>query len=69
MKINIEQKLTLDSNQIIVPQGLTDYQVQITIAGYMQVCTVHNGLKSGDKVVLLRAQGGQQYVVVERVAS
>lgn len=29
--------------------------------------TVHNALKQGDKVVLIRAQGGQKYVVLDKV--
>lgn len=29
--------------------------------------TVHFGLKAGEKVLLLRLQGGQQYVVLDRV--
>ena len=29
--------------------------------------TVHNGLSKGDKVLLIRAQGGQKYVVWEKI--
>lgn len=29
--------------------------------------TVHLGLKQGEKVLLLRVQGGQQYIVLDRV--
>lgn len=29
--------------------------------------TVHNGLVAGDEVVLLRQQGGQKYIVVDRI--
>ena len=29
--------------------------------------TVYNSLKMGEKVILMRAQGGQQYVVIDRV--
>lgn len=28
---------------------------------------IHNALKSGDKVILLRVQGGQRFVVIDRV--
>lgn len=34
--------------------------------GKIQV-TVHNGLAVGDEVVLLRQQGGQKYIVVDRI--
>lgn len=29
--------------------------------------TVHNGLVDGDEVILIRQQGGQKYVVVDRI--
>ena len=29
--------------------------------------TIYNGLTSGEKVLLLRAQGGQNYIVIDRV--
>lgn len=29
---------------------------------------VHNGLKVGEKVILLRVQGGQEYVVLDRIS-
>lgn len=29
--------------------------------------TIHNGLTIGEKVLLLRAQGGQNYIVIDRV--
>lgn len=31
--------------------------------------TIRHGLKAGDKVVLLRVQGGQQFVVIDKVVS
>lgn len=30
--------------------------------------TIHNGLTAGEKVLLLRVQGGQSYVVVDRLS-
>jgi len=35
--------------------------------GKLQI-TVHNGVVVGDEVILLRQQGGQKYVVVDRIA-
>ena len=29
--------------------------------------TIHNGLKVGDKVLLLRQQGGQSYIVLDKI--
>lgn len=39
---------------------------QHSISGTKTI-TVHNALKQGDKVVLIRAQGGQKYVVLDKV--
>ena len=32
-----------------------------------RVMTIHNGLKVGDKVALLRKQGGQSYFILDRI--
>ncbi|GHV08706.1 hypothetical protein FACS1894217_11570 [Clostridia bacterium] len=34
-----------------------------------KIFTVHNGLVTGDKVILLREQGGQKYIVWDRVGT
>lgn len=36
------------------------------IKGRKQI-TVHNGLVVGDKVILIRQQGGQKYIVLDRI--
>lgn len=36
------------------------------VAGKKKI-TIHNGLVVGDEVVLLRQQGGQKYIVVDRI--
>ncbi len=37
-----------------------------SIAGKKNI-TVHNGLSAGDEVILVRQQGGQKYVVIDRI--
>ena len=36
-------------------------------AGKRMLITVHNGLAVGDEVILLRQQGGQKYIVWDRI--
>lgn len=125
LKINVEQKMTLNSAQLILTRNVTDYSVNMTvdhttgtaslnanhghgISGNVSVnssispndnnakitntvqhdlnvedtkinlnhshsykgkkaFTVHNSLVQGDEVVLLRMQGGQKYIVLDRV--
>lgn len=51
LEISIDQKITLDEDQLILTN---------TIA--------NAGLVISDRVVLLREQGGQQYVVLDKLA-
>ncbi|MDE7299468.1 MAG: DUF2577 domain-containing protein, partial [Lachnospiraceae bacterium] len=36
-------------------------------AGKRMLITVHNGLAVGDEVILLRQQGGQKYIVWDKI--
>jgi len=62
--INIDQKLSLKQSQIIVPKHLTEYQIVVNINGIDQSCIIKNALKKNDNVALIRAQGGQKFVVL-----
>ena len=98
LKINVEQKMTLTSAQLILSRNVTDFKVNMTFDHYTEnhkhthtisdtytgggsaseethkhqvkgkkEVTVHNSLIVGDNVVLMRMQGGQKYVVWDRV--
>jgi len=89
LKISVEQKMTLDSNQLVLSTLVQDFTVSMTVdhvtedksggsgeasfASHNHAYTgtksfrVHLGLKAGEKVVLLREQGGQKYIVLDRI--
>ena len=106
LKINVEQKMTLESAQLILARNVTEHKIEMTVDHFTEyegqhvhnyfdsdtgegasgsanrntdptshrhaykgrkTFTVHNGLVKGDKVILLRVQGGQKYVVLDRV--
>jgi len=91
LKITIEQKITLSSQQLILTRNATDHEIEMTLeheTDYKsggsgdssfashnhavtgkKTMTLHNALKKGEKVALLRTQGGQQYVVIDRVVT
>ncbi|QIB68643.1 DUF2577 domain-containing protein [Aminipila butyrica] len=105
LKIQIDQKITLDGEFLLVPESLTDHQVNMVVDHQTQPSggfshghsvttdggsgsasphsqsnhaheysgtksfTVLNGLRTGDKVILLRVQGGQKYIVLDREGS
>ena len=101
LKINVEQKLTLEAAQLILSRNVTDYKVEMTVDHWTdnetehihavndtytgggtsqptthrhayrgkKTFTVHNGLMNGERVILFRVQGGQQYIVWDRVGT
>lgn len=94
LKINVEQRLTLDESHLILTSNVRDYKTKISFdnpgiknivknysmddipgtdykLSYQQPIqneiTVYNGLKMNESVMLLQMQGGQKYIVIDRV--
>lgn len=76
----MDQKLILDEDFFIVPESLTRYEIDLrhthayinnsiesNINTSLDKLLIREGLKQGDKVLLLRVQGGQQYVILDKV--
>ena len=64
LKVKITPLFTLPASLLIVPHSLTTYEVNFNGMIY----TVDNSLKIGDRVALLRQQGGQAYFILDRVS-
>lgn len=62
LKIDVEQKMLLGKNQLILTRNVTDYRTNDGVL-------ISNALNTGDKVILLRVQGGQKFLVLDRVVS
>lgn len=68
LKVNLEQKLTLDSDHLLLTDNVRNYMTeQELIGGVIQSYTVYNSLKKGEQVLLLQVQGGQKYVILNRL--
>lgn len=80
LSVKIDQKFTLTQDFLILTKNVMDYTVEMTVehsteeaAGHLheykgrKEFTVHNGLKVGEKVILLQIQGGQKYIVLDKV--
>lgn len=89
LKINVEQRLTLDESHLILTNLVKDFEVDMTVdfvtentsggsgdssfASHNHAVTgkktfqVHLGLTTGESVMLLQVQGGQKYIVLDRV--
>ncbi len=64
LEVNVDQRFTLPEDFLIVPESLTRYELELPELGKL---LIRSGLESGDTVLLLRVQGGQQYVVLDKV--
>lgn len=69
IRINVEQKMVLGEKQLILTRNVTDYEtgIQEGKEGDIKKYIVFNGLQPGDKVLLVRQQGGQKYIVWDKV--
>lgn len=82
LQISVEQKMILGKNQLILSRAVTDYKIHATVqwetdsggdpehnhavTGTKEV-VIHNQLKAGDEVLLIRQQRGQKYIVIDRI--
>ena len=69
LKVQITNQFILPSALLVVPKHLTDYEVDYTTDEQTTKSTIkiYNALKVGDKVALLRKQGGQSYFILDRI--
>jgi hypothetical protein len=80
LEISVDQRLILTEAFLIVPESMTRFEIDLkhvhTVPGLsttneslIEKIVIRKGLESGDKVILLRVQGGQQFVVMDKVVS
>ena len=68
LKVKITSQFVLPQSLLVVPQHLTTHELEYTTEGSpKQKITIYNELKVGDKVALLRKQGGQSYFILDRI--
>ncbi|MCD8209178.1 MAG: DUF2577 domain-containing protein [Bacteroidales bacterium] len=68
LKVDVEQKVTLGEKQLSVAKTLTNFSITVSdsVEG-QRTMTFYNALAAGDKVIMIRQQGGQKYVIIDRV--
>lgn len=67
LEIQIEQKLVLTEDHLKLTRAVRDYNTEISInGGTKQPCTVYNALKKGNRVTMIRAHGGQDFIVIDK---
>lgn len=68
LEINIEQRMNISADFILLTTNVINKETEISINdGAKNKTIIFNALKAGDKVLLLRVQGGQKYIVLDRL--
>lgn len=67
LSICVNQKKTYTEKFLILTRNVTDYNTYIKEEnGEKKKYTIYNSLEIGDIVILLRVQGGQEFIVLDR---
>lgn len=67
LEIQITPKLTLKKGNLVLSGAVAKKSFDVTVNGSKATVTYDNSLKKGDSVILARIQGGNKYLVVEKV--
>ncbi|MDF2989447.1 MAG: hypothetical protein K0R50_4957 [Eubacterium sp.] len=82
LKIFVEQKLTLNEDQLILTNNVKDFDLEMTVEHITEESNlhthhykgkkkfrVHNSMVVGDEVIMLQMQGGQKFIVLDKVVN
>lgn len=75
LQIRTEQKIILPEDVLLLTSNVRDTWVDVDVSYYVdrhhntgtKKLLVHKALERGEEVIMLRIQGGQQYIVLDRV--
>lgn len=67
LSVNVENKLTLSNEQLIMRDIFKEYELKCEVDGKVGVARLDLKLKPGEDVILFRMQGGQKYLILDRV--
>ena len=65
--IKIDQKFTITKEFIVLTNNVKRHNVNVVIEQEPKTITIDNSLRVGDKVILIQEQGGQKYIVLDKV--
>lgn len=59
-------KIVLTENFLVLTKNVIDQEATAEIEGEEKTIRIKNGLEAEDRVLLLRMQGGSQYIVLDK---
>lgn len=69
LSILVDQRLSLSEEFLTLTRNVSKYTTKISMPKDSEFieAEIDNSLKAGDKVVLIQAQGGQDFIVLDKV--
>ncbi len=83
LTVRVDQKLSLGSAQLVLTSAVRDFKVSMTVDHVTEMSgaanahthaykgekeyNVHLGLRTGEHVLMLRADGGQKFIILDRL--
>ncbi|MEC0171422.1 DUF2577 domain-containing protein [Paenibacillus graminis] len=80
LKVMVDNRLELTEDFFIIPESLTKFEIDLkhthgidgsgaTKEALVEKIIIRKPLAIGDKLLLIRMQGGQRYVIMDRVVN
>ena len=67
LKVRVDNRFELTHKFLITTSLVSDFSVDMEVDGQTKRTTVRLGLTAGESVILLRVQGGQKFIIIDRV--
>ncbi|WP_019908290.1 DUF2577 domain-containing protein [Paenibacillus sp. HW567] len=65
LQIQVDQRFILSGPALVLPETVMESRIELDGKSYL----IRRGLESGDRVLLIRMQGGQSYIVLDRLVN
>jgi hypothetical protein len=65
LQIQVDQRFILSGNALVLPESVSESKLELN----GQEIVLRRGLETGDRVLLVRMQGGQSYIVLDRLVN
>lgn len=67
LRIKVDNRFEISGSFIMLTSFVSDFDVETITDNVVTNVTMRLGLKVKEKVILLRVQGGQKFIVIDRV--
>lgn len=68
LSIRTDTRKLLTDEFLVLTKNVSDYETEITLEnGKKQKAVIHNSLKKGDCVILLKIKRNQEYIILDKL--